>query len=330
MADSSLRFGLFVEGQNGVPWETWLRLAEAVRAAGFEALLQSDHSLPTCDSPGTTSLDAWAVVVGLAARVDDLRFGTLVSPVGFRHPVTLARLAAAADEISGGRIDVGLGAGWFELEHVAHGFEFPELAERFDRLGEELVILRGLWSGERFSSPGPRYRLVDAPPLPAPAQRGGPTLLVGAGGGARSVALAGAWADEYNTRSASSEVCRNLRSALDKASVAAGREPDDVGLSLLARCIMGDTDAAVESAVERAMRHRNDSGDPMAWVESRRSRCLVGTPEEVCRQLDLLQAAGADRVIFQLDDPTDLANVEALGSRVLSRFARAQPHPAGA
>jgi alkanesulfonate monooxygenase SsuD/methylene tetrahydromethanopterin reductase-like flavin-dependent oxidoreductase (luciferase family) len=313
-----LPLGLFVEGQEGVSWEAWVRLADSARAAGFQALLQSDHCLSVRGGSEAGSLDAWTTVVALAAVVPDIRLGTLVSPVGFRHPVTLARMAASGDAVSGGRIDLGLGAGWFEREHEAFGFEFGNVKQRFDELAEQLAVVRWMWSGEPFSFTGRRHRLVDARPLPAPVQPGGPTLIVGADGGPRSIALAAAWADEYNTRSAAPTTCRRLRAALDDACAATGRDPATVRLSLLAGCIVGETRPEVEARAERCMRLRGeDARDPAAWIESRSGRSLVGTPLELRAQLESLRDAGADRVILQLDDPDDLAAIELIGREIV-------------
>jgi F420-dependent oxidoreductase-like protein len=194
-----MRVCLMIEGQEDVTWEQWLALAGACEEHGLEALFRSDHYGPLMGMPDRGSLDAWATLAGLAARTSRIRLGTLVSPATFRHPSVLAKMVVTADHISGGRVELGLGAGWHEGEHRAFGFEFPPTPVRMERLAEQLEIVSRTFTDDVFSFSGRHYHLQDLRALPKPVQRPRPTLLVGGAAGPRSLALAARWADEYNT-----------------------------------------------------------------------------------------------------------------------------------
>jgi alkanesulfonate monooxygenase SsuD/methylene tetrahydromethanopterin reductase-like flavin-dependent oxidoreductase (luciferase family) len=225
-----MRVCLMIEGQEGVTWDQWRALATTAQASGFEALFRSDHYMPLSGGEGG-SLDAWATLNALAALTDTLRLGTLVSPATFRHPSTLAREVVTADHVSGGgRIELGLGAGWHEREHAAHGFPFESVGERFDRLAEQLEIVRRSWEPGPFDFAGRLYRLEQADPQPKPVTR--PRIVLGGNAGRRSAALAARWADEYNTVSATPDECRERRERVAAACAEIGREP--IPFSLMA------------------------------------------------------------------------------------------------
>jgi F420-dependent oxidoreductase-like protein len=223
-----------IEGQEDVTWKQWVALAKACdRSDGIEALFRSDHYLSVEGKGGRGSLDAWATINALAAITSRVRLGTLVSPATFRHPSVLAKLAVTADHVSGGRIEVGLGAGWLEAEHRAYGFPFASTRTRMDVLAEQLEIVHSEWKPGPFSFHGEHYRIEELDALPKPVQQPHPTLIVGGSGGPRSLALAAKWADEYNTPFAPVDRCRELRGRLDDACEKAGREP--IPLSLMTR-----------------------------------------------------------------------------------------------
>jgi F420-dependent oxidoreductase-like protein len=220
-----MRLCVMVEGQEGVTWDDWLGLARVSEEYGYEALFRSDHYGPVMGAEERGSLDAWTTIAALAAVTSTVRLGTLVSPATFRHPSVLAKSAVTADHISGGRVEVGMGAGWNEAEHRRYGFPFPPTRQRMDIFAEQLEIVHRQWKSEPFSFEGDHYRLVDCDPLPKPIQSPHPPLIVGGRGGPRSVALAARWADEYNTVSPTAQECRALRERIAEACEREGREP---------------------------------------------------------------------------------------------------------
>jgi F420-dependent oxidoreductase-like protein len=214
-----------IEGQEDVTWNQWVALARACEESGIETLFRSDHYLSVQGEHGHASLDAWATLSALAAITSRLRLGTLVSPATFRHPSVLAKMVVTADHVSGGRIELGMGAGWLDAEHRAYGFPFADTRTRVDVLAEQLEILHRSWKPGPFSFRGEHYTIEDLDALPKPVQHRHPPLLVGGSGGRRSVALAARWADEYNMPFASPDRCREVREALAEACSREGREP---------------------------------------------------------------------------------------------------------
>jgi F420-dependent oxidoreductase-like protein len=227
-----VRVALMIEGQEGVTWQQWVGLAQTAEQAGIEALFRSDH-YATVTGRGGGSLDAWTTLAGLAAVTKRLRLGTLVSPVTFRHPSVLARAVVTVDHISGGRAELGMGAGWMEREHGAFGFPFPPYEERAALLAEQIEIVHRQWTEDRFSLHGRFYELDDCEALPTPVQRPHPPLIVGGKGRRRTLEVAARWADEYNAFHVEPDVFRGLRMRLDDALAAVGREPGSVRLSLM-------------------------------------------------------------------------------------------------
>ena len=257
-----MRLCVMIEGQEGVTWDEWLALARATEELGFEALFRSDHYGPVVAEEERGSLDAWATLAGLAAVTSRIKLGTLVSPATFRHPSVLAKNAVTVDHISGGRVELGLGAGWNESEHERYGFPFPALGERMDAFAEQLEIVHRQWQGEPFSFEGDHYRLTDSDPRPRPVQQPHPNLIVGGSGRKRSVALAARWADEYNAVSPTPEKCRELRARIDAACEREGREP--LPLSVMtpipddpARELAALAEAGVERVMLQHLEHTN-------------------------------------------------------------------------
>jgi F420-dependent oxidoreductase-like protein len=261
-----MRLCVMVEGQEGVTWDDWLALARATEELGFDALFRSDHYGPVVAEEELGSLDAWATLAALATVTTRIRLGTLVSPSTFRHPSVLAKNAVSVDHISGGRVEVGLGAGWNEAEHARYGFPFPAMGERMDVFAEQIEIIHRQWAAEPFSFEGEHYRLADSDPRPKPVQAPHPNLIVGGSGRPRSVALAARWADEYNTLSTAPDECRALGERIAEACAREGREP--LRLSVMTRVPDGTPDDAVrqlaalaDAGVERVMLqhldHRN-------------------------------------------------------------------------
>ena len=206
-----MRLALMIEGQEGVTWQDWCALADACEEHGVETLFRSDHYISQGDEARNVAHDAWTTIAALAARTTTLRFGTLVSPATFRAPGLLANAAATADHVSGGRIELGMGAGWMEREHRAYGFPFPETRVRVEMLAEQVEIVHRLWTEERVDFRGRHYTLEDAPAQPRPVQRPRPPLLVGGGGRRGTVEPALRFADEYNTPFVSPEDAAAIR-----------------------------------------------------------------------------------------------------------------------
>ena len=218
-----MRVCLMIEGQECVTWDQWRALAETAEASGFEAMFRSDHYESLDGPPNRGSLDAWGTINALAALTSTLKLGTLVSPVTFRHPSTLARSVVTADHVSGGRIELGIGAGWHEGEHRSFGFPFDTTRDRFDRLAEQIEIVSRSCEDEPFDFDGRFYRLEQCDAQPKPARR--PHLILGGSAQPRGAALAARWADEYNTVFPTAEEARERKERIDKACADAGREP---------------------------------------------------------------------------------------------------------
>jgi alkanesulfonate monooxygenase SsuD/methylene tetrahydromethanopterin reductase-like flavin-dependent oxidoreductase (luciferase family) len=297
-----MRVSLMIEGQEGVTWPQWLALAEACEAAGLEGLFRSDHYTGIHGGEGG-ALDAWATIAGLAARTGTLRLGTLVSPVTFRHPSVLARMAVTASEISGGRVELGLGSGWFEAEHRAHGIPFPPVAERTAMFAEQLEIIARSFRGGPFDFEGRFYTLEGAMPLPTPSR---PIRIV-VGGTAKpgTVGPAARLADEYNTFSASPQEARIRREAVVRACEAAGRAP--IAFSLMTQGIVGETEAEV--ARRRQAVADLTGKDPAERAEAK----IEGTVDEVAERLREYEAVGVERVMLQHLVHADLEMVELIG-----------------
>jgi len=314
-----------VEGQEGVSWQDWVSLAEACERAGLEGLFCSDHYLPTISSQAGGGLDAWATLSALAARPHRIRLGTLVSPVTFRHPAVLAKMAATVDHVSGGRVEVGLGAGWFEAEHRSFGFPFPEVGERMAMLGEQLEIVSRMLAADeddRVSFQGRYYRLDGCPVAPRPIQRPRPPIIVGGSGGRRSAFLAARYADEYNTFLATLEEVRERRARVVEACERAGRDPGTLAFSLMTACVVGSDRHELLGRVRELLRVLGAEGeDAEAVLRDRSDQWLAGTPSAVAERLSALAEAGVERVYLQHLLHRDLDMVALVGVEVGPKVA---------
>jgi F420-dependent oxidoreductase-like protein len=313
-----MRLCVMVEGQEGVSWDEWTALAYACERYGLDGLFRSDHYLSVVGRRERASLDALTTIAGLAARTERIRLGALVSPVTFRHPSVLAKSVATIDHISGGRVELGLGAGWNEAEHAAYGFPFPALRTRMELLEEQLEIIHRQWSEDSTTLEGRHYRLEDCPALPKPLQQPHPPIIVGGMARPRSVALAVRFADEYNTLLASVEDCRERKARLVEACERAGRDPETLALSLMATCVVGADRAQVLERVRRVLRVWGaDDQDPEAVLAEREERWIAGTPDQVVARLRALEGAGVRRVYLQHLAPADAGMVALLGEEVV-------------
>jgi alkanesulfonate monooxygenase SsuD/methylene tetrahydromethanopterin reductase-like flavin-dependent oxidoreductase (luciferase family) len=304
-----MRVALMIEGQEGVSWEQWVALAEACEEHGIETLFRSDHYLSQGDDGKRVALDAWTTLAGLAVLTTRLRLGTLVSPVTFRHPAVLAKSAVTIDHISGGRVEVGMGAGWMEPEHRAYGFPFPELSERLRLLAEQLETVREHWA--------------DGPAQPKPVQKPRPPLIVGGSGGRGTTEPAARFADEYNTLLAAADECARRRRRLDRACERVGRDPATMRFSLMTGCLMGVDEAELRERARRLLARRGEEGgDPDALVARYRERGVAGTPDEVVERLQELEQAGrVERVMLQHLQHDDLETVALIGREVAPKLA---------
>jgi F420-dependent oxidoreductase-like protein len=310
-----------IEGQEGVTWQNWCALADACEEHGVEALFRSDHYISQADEGGRVAHDAWTTLAALAARTTKLRFGTLVSPVTFRAPALLANAAATVDHVSGGRVELGIGAGWMEREHQAFGFAFPETSIRVEMLAEEAEIIHRLWTEEWVDFHGSHYVLDHAPGLPKPLQQPHPPLLVGGSGGRGTADPAAHFADEYNTPFVSPEEFADIRAKVVAACERAGRDPGTMRFSLMTTCLIGEThDAALARARELyGSRARDGSFDE--WVTRLRSRAVIGSVAEVDERLRDYERVGCERVMLQHLLHTDLESVRLLGRELAPALA---------
>ncbi len=307
-----------IEGQEGVSWPQWAALADACEQHGIPALFRSDHYMNLDGQhPERASLDAWATISALAARTARLRLGTLVSPATFRHPSNLAKLVATADQISGGRIELGLGAGWHEREHEAHGFSFAPTRERMDVLEEQLEIVLGSWAPGPFSFEGRHYRLSDLDAEPKPVQKPHPPLIMGGSGGPRSAALAARYADEYNTPFPTLDDVRARKGRVDEACAQASRAP--IPFSVMTGLLVGADDGELQA---RARRLGEITGmDPGQLVSEPPPPWIVGTPDRAAERLAELKDVGVSRVMCQHLLHDDLDVVALLGEVLAPRVA---------
>jgi F420-dependent oxidoreductase-like protein len=312
-----VRVDLMIEGQEDVTWDDWRALAGACEEHGIDTLFRSDHYLSVEGKRGRGSLDAWATIAALAAITSTLRFGTLVSPATFRHPSELAKVVATADQVSGGRVELGLGSGWLEAEHAAYGFPFPPLGERMQMLEEQLQIVSGEWSDGSFSFDGRHYRIRDLEALPRPTRR--PHLILGGRGGPRSIRLAARFADEYNTVNKTAAECAAMREQLDAACEEAGRDP--VALSLMTGWLAGEDRAELLDRAGRLAEWRANPAPPERFLAELPESFIAGTLGENVDRLRDLAAAGVERVMLQHLLHRDLDAVEQIGRRVAPAVA---------
>jgi len=307
-------FRVFVEPQQGASYTDQLAVARTAEQLGYSAFFRSDHYLAMSGDglPGPT--DAWLTLAGIARETSTIRLGTLVTSATFRYPGPLAIQVAQVDEMSGGRVEFGLGAGWFEAEHQAYAIPFPPLRERFDRLEEQLRIITGLWTtpaGETFSFEGEHYRVVDSPALPKPAQSPRPPIIVGGQGAKRTPALAAAFADEFNIPFVRIEALKEQYERVAAAVAAAGRAPESMLYSAAFVLCAGRDEAQIARRAD-AIRREVD--------ELRSNSPLVGTPAEIVDRLGPFIEAGVQRVYLQVLDMSDLDHLELFASEVIGQL----------
>ena len=314
---------LMIEGQEGVTWDQWVALAEACEEHGFDGLFRSDHYLSLSHPAERGTLDAWATLSALAGLTRRIRMGTLVSPVTFRHPSILAKSVVTADHASGGRVELGMGAGWHEEEHAAYGFPFPPVSERFDILEEQVEIVHRLWDRkeDEVTFHGKHYQLQGCHALPKPLQHPHPPLIIGGQGGRRSVRMAVQWADEYNVHAKTPQQCREIRDNLTRVCEAAGREAEEFHFSLMTLTLVGADRRELESRAGRLLKRGDDSTDPATWLAGLGPDRLAGTPEWVLERLAGYAEAGVERIMMQHLVHDDLETLALIGEEIIPEAA---------
>lgn len=304
------------EPQQGLSYAEILALARAAESAGLEAFFRSDHYGSFAGPPDGPTTDAWATLAGLARDTSTIHIGSLVSPVTFRVPGSFAKVVATVDEMSGGRVEVGMGAGWNEGEHLELGIPFPPLKERYDRLEEALAIVHGLWvEPDGWSHEGRFWQVRDAHfrPRPTFSRQRHPHLLLGGDGGPRLARLVATWADEFNRQSATPDRLREAYGRVEAACVALGRDPGSVARSAMVGVLVAETEAELRDRVRQQVEMLGRGSDTEAWLAERRDRWITGTPDQARERIDELAAAGAQRIMFQDFLPRDLDMVALLG-----------------
>jgi F420-dependent oxidoreductase-like protein len=301
---------IFTEPQQGATYDDLLAVAREAETLGFDAFFRSDHYLTMgagLGEPGPT--DAWVTLAGLARDTERIRLGTLVTAATFRLPGPLAIAVAQVDAMSGGRVDLGIGSGWFEQEHAAYGIPFPPLGERFDRLEEQLAIVTGLWEtpvGERFSFDGKHYQLTDSPALPKPVQAPRPPVIIGGWGKARTPALAARYADEFNVPFPPLGDFRPQIDTVSAACEAAGRDPGSMTWSAAVVVCCGEDEETFRRRAAAIGREPDEV----------RANGAAGTVDEVTDTLAAYVEAGAERIYLQVLDLHDLDHLRLIASDV--------------
>jgi F420-dependent oxidoreductase-like protein len=304
---------IFTEPQMGATYDDLLAVARRTEDTGFDAFFRSDHYLTMGGDglPGPT--DAWVTLAGLARETSRIRLGTLMTAATFRLPGPLAISVAQVDQMSGGRVELGIGAGWFEAEHTAYGIPFPSLGERFDRYEEQLTVITGLWNtsvGETFDFKGTHYRLSGSPALPKPVQDVGIPIIVGGAGRKRTPRLAARYADEFNVPFASVEDNIRLFAGVRQACEEAGRDPASLVFSSALVLCVGKDEAELARRAAAIGRE----------VDELREHGVAGTPAEAVDILGRYGEAGAERVYLQVLDLADLDHLDLVASEVASQL----------
>ena len=316
-----MRFALMIEAQQGLSYVEQLGLAQLADRLGFEAFFRSDHYRSFPGPEGNSTTDAWTVLAGLARETTRIRLGTLVSPVTFRHPGSLAKVVTTADEMSGGRVELGVGAGWNEVEHLGLGLAFPAIRERADMLEDELAILHGLWEQpDGWSYGGTRYRVELSSFHPKPVQLPHPPIIVGGEGSPRSLRLAARYADEYNMSNSSPEQCAEAFGRLEAECRKIGRDPSQLTRSVMAGLLIGSDAAEMERRIEAqlAMVEVGDE-DARPWLDARLPRWVAGTPDQARAMVESFAGAGVQRIMLQDMLPRDHGMIELAARELFGR-----------
>ncbi len=310
-----IEVAIFLEGQNGLTWSRWQRIATAVEELGFVGLFRSDH-FTNASPPDKESLELWVSLTWLASHTKRIEFGPLVSPISFRNPAFTARMAAAVDDLSGGRLVLGLGAGWQEREHNNYGFDLLDINDRFDRFEEGIeVITRLLQSDQAVDFDGKFFQINEGILLPRPNRSGGPPIAIGGNGLRRTLPLTARYAQEWNALMSTAENFAELNQHLDRLLADQSRQPAEVRRSMMVGCIFANDEATVQERVAAR------TGGERTADDLRQQGVIVGTADQMVAQLNQLVEAGVQRVMLQWIDLDDLDGIEAIAQKVLPQLA---------
>jgi alkanesulfonate monooxygenase SsuD/methylene tetrahydromethanopterin reductase-like flavin-dependent oxidoreductase (luciferase family) len=325
-----MRFALMIEAQQGLSYEDQLSIARRAEAGGFETLFRSDHYASFPGSADQVTTDAWAILAGLARETTKIGLGTLVSPVTFRHPGNFVKLVTTVDQMSGGRLEVGVGAGWNEADHEPLGLPFPSIEERANLMEDQLALLHGLWEeapGWEFE--GHQVVVRGGALVPGPAQRAGrpigkngrtrPRIITGSEGSPRGFRMAARYSDEFNLSSSTPEIAREKEAQLDAACAAIGRDPKSLTRSAMVGVLIGATDAEVERRASDLVAALGASGDARAYLDTRRSRWIIGTPDEARAMVRRYAEAGIERIMLQDLLPRDGDMIDLMAQELVGK-----------
>jgi F420-dependent oxidoreductase-like protein len=297
-----VKLAVMIEGQEDLTWERWRHLAEQAERLGYDALFRSDHLTSLAGVGDRETIEAWVSFAYLATATRRIRFGPLVSPITFRPPYLMGLQAAAIDVLSGGRLEMGLGAGWHQPEHDRFGLPFPPVAERFERLEEAIQLILALWTERPSTFHGRFYSLAGAHGSPQPAQRPYPPILLGGTGEKRLLRLVAKYADEWNAYGLVPEAYRAKIAVLEQRCREVGRDPGQIRRSLMLTFLVGESDAQIREHLQ-ALRERHPDAAPAEALSDPRSLrqhgWLVGRPEELIEQVRAYEALGAYRIMLQ-------------------------------
>jgi F420-dependent oxidoreductase-like protein len=318
-----MRFALMIEPQQGLTYDEQLAIVRRAESVGFESFFRSDHYQSFPGPSGERTTDAWAVLAGLARETSTIGLGTLVSPVTFRHVGNLAKVVTTVDEMSGGRVEFGLGAGWNEPEHRQLGLPFPEIKERADMMEEQFAVLHGLWGEpDGWSFEGRHVTIAAAEYHPNPVARPGrpvspngaarPRLLTGGEGSPRSLRIAARYTDEFNLSSSSPATASTKFAELGAACEAIGRDPATMGRSVMAGVLIGRDEAELARRKTTLLAAFGNESGGDAWFATRRPRWVLGTPDQARAMVERFATAGAERLMLQDFIPRDLAMIDLM------------------
>jgi F420-dependent oxidoreductase-like protein len=310
-----IEVAIMIEGQNGLNWKRWQRIAAAVEACGYVGLYRSDH-YTNANPPDLDSLECWVSLTWLATNTRRIEFGPLVSPISFRHPTHTARMAAAVDDLSGGRLTLGIGAGWQEREHNNYGWDLLPLKDRFVRLEEGLeVISRLLNSDTPVDFSGEYFSLHEGILLPRPSRPGGPPILIGGNGRNRTLPLVARFAREWNALLLPPAEIGDLNKKLDEYLLIQGRHPWDVRRSFMTSCVFGADPDEVEKRINRRWHGKRST------AELRKRGLIIGNADDIVAQCQQLANFGIQRVMLQWLDLDDISGLEAMADGILDRLS---------
>ena len=326
-----MRFALMIEAQQGLSYEDQLAIVRRAEATGFESFFRSDHYISFPGAADRPTTDAWAVLAGLARETSTISLGALVSPVTFRHPGNFVKLVTTVDEMSGGRIEVGVGAGWNEDDHLPLGLPYPDMPERANLMEDQLELLHGLWAAPHgWNWDGHVVRVRDGQLRPGPVAREGrplgrdgkprPRVITGGEGSPRGFRIAARWADEFNLSSASPDRAKAKTAELDAVCRAADRDPASLTRSAMVGVLVGKDKAEVEHRTGAVLAEFGQaSTDATAWLDARRGRWITGTPDEARAMVRRYADAGIERLMLQDFVPRDLDYIDLLAEELVAK-----------